>query len=135
MKIDRSKFLLLAVALAGSACSSGNSSSGGACVSQSGAVACGDVLDAFCARVVQCCYPNGATTCQCTGAAWCDVTQCKASQLTQGYDCSSPHYSKSVCQNLATTCTQDVPLMACSDIRAGTDNWPTSCVTFWSAFE
>ena len=102
------------------------------CAGMSGAVACNDALAAMCDRVIQCCTSPNAPTC----ASWAtDSTMCQAYWVQQGYNCASDHYANSnVCASDANSCTQDVPLVSCTDFYGSTANWPASCNTMWAEY-
>jgi len=124
-------------------------SEGGGCngTMQSGTVLCDNVLFDLCLRRIQCAPSVTCADCgtcssarpacsQCTNS--CTETSCKQWMATdpKGYDCTLPKFAnKQVCADAATTCEQDLQLIACSDSQAGTWNWPASCVAFWSQFQ
>lgn len=115
---------------------------------QNGAAACSTFLDARCARYVKCCNPTGsdalsACNAKCqnlvSGSATnynaCNQDACKAWTIRAKFDCASTAFtSKTVCSAPTTACVNDYPLVACSDITAGTANEPTTCKTFLAQF-
>jgi len=108
------------------ACSCGSIPDAG-CPQENGAVACNRVVGSWCARVVMCC---DASTTPC--ADWTiDEASCRAFYVSDGLDCSSPMItSTSACTTAVNACVGDIPLVACSDIVAGTANLPASCSMF-----
>jgi len=83
------------------------------------------MLGAWCERVVLCCTASGAPEC----VDWAlSVTACRAYNVSTGFDCSSSEWtSASYCAESVDVCVGDIPLVACSDIYAGTASLPRSC--------
>ena len=107
----------------GSAGAGGTAGAGvDASCNQPGASACSAVIEAWCDRGVQC-------------TVWADVLTCKADAMKQGYDCSASKIAEAQsCVDKTQACVGDLPLVACSDMKGGTANWPASCSTFWAQF-
>lgn len=97
---------------------------------QSGSLACDEILTAECGRIIQCCA--GVAACY----DWThDESACKAHFVASGHNCASAAYANvTVCAAKTTACSEDVPLIACSDFHAGTWNWPASCTAFWAQY-
>ena len=99
------------------------------CLKDNGALACDSIVTKLCEREVQCCNVGGMCNC---ASNMCSVTACKASLVSMGTNCAAPGYTNSyICQSFVTACKNDVPLMACSDLRNGTANWPATCQHVW----
>ena len=95
------------------------------CPSENGASACNRIIGSWCSRVMMCCNAAGAGVCVDWGY---DDALCRAEYVAAGTDCSSSTYTSTTsCIADVDRCVGDVPLVACSDIIAGTGNWPASC--------
>lgn len=99
---------------------------------QPGSLACDATLTTLCARAVQCCTSSDAPFC----SAWAlNVASCKAHWVETGYNCADATYAtRLVCPNATTSCSNDIPLIACDDLFGATANWPVSCVGFWNQY-
>jgi hypothetical protein len=98
-----------------------------------GASACNTVLQTLCFRIVQCCTASDAPPCQ----SWAyDPNGCLANYVAMQYDCAAaPYVARNVCPNMTTTCVDEIPAIACSDIYGQTANWPGSCTMFWLQYK
>jgi len=119
---------------AGGAGGAAGANDSGVCT-QPGSSACDTVVGAWCSRSIQCCQnlPAGHDPCY----DWAqDMTLCKAHWLSgKGVNCAAAPYSnKTVCESVTTQCSQDMTLVACTDMYQGTDNPPPSCAKFWAQF-
>lgn len=57
-----------------------------------------------------------------------DDAMCRAQFVSTGLDCSSSQFtSQTFCTSQGDACVSDIPLVACSDLAAGTANLPASC--------
>lgn len=99
---------------------------------QPGSLACDATLTTLCARAVQCCSSSSAPFC----SSWAlSVASCKAHWVETGYNCADATYStRLVCPVATSSCSNDIPLIACDDLFGATANWPVSCVNFWNQY-
>ncbi len=131
---------------------------------ENGTTLCTNVQTALCTRRVACCSSGGmcgtndtVTACQCLGRGTsgstctqestqsctgncgdtCSTADCSAWMPHDpiGHDCTQASFANaSACSTTATTCTNDVAQIACSDFTGGTWGWPASCSAFWAQF-
>lgn len=92
------------------------------CAMQPGSMACDAVMNAYCARKVQC---FGGTVGDCRTAC---VPQ------AQGFDCSMAIYtSRTICEDKAAACVSYIQSASCTNINScGTVG--QKCVDFWATF-
>lgn len=95
------------------------------CTPENGAAACARVIQAWCQRIVMCCSAAGSNACM----PWAySLAQCTGNFVSRGFDCASPERtSMTICRESSIRCAGDIPLVACSDVLAGTANFPASC--------
>lgn len=119
---------------------SASDASGEAGCTEIGAVACIDVLTAYCKRVNECCVTGGVCF-GCTG--WgCDQTMsaCKVAYAEAGLDCDGGRFARTSCVAETAACLDDLDagLPSCTKIEpdpsAVTAGWSSSCNTFWAQF-
>lgn len=106
---------------AASLCNSANM----CCTPENGASCCDRQITAMCERIVTCCSAAGAGAC----SSWAyDVNSCKGEYVTLGYNCAAMSDS-TCCEEATSRCVSDIPIVACTDIIAGTAYFPASCAT------
>jgi hypothetical protein len=95
-----------------------------ACATTNGADACREATAALCARIVMCCAADVAMC-----ATWAQsADECRGHLSANGLDCAaSTRTSASVCSSDVRACVDAIPLVACSDLYAGTFNLPRAC--------
>lgn len=105
-------------------CSCGSIPDAG-CPQENGAVACNRFIGALCSRLITCC--DGDPDC----AGSIDDASCRAGYVSEGIDCSSPMFTgMTACTTAVTECVGDIPLIACTDLLAGTAGIPPACSMF-----
>lgn len=98
---------------------------GTCCTPENGAASCTRFINAWCNRIVMCCTAMGPTACM----SWAySANQCTGHFVSTGFNCASSEWtSRMVCREASQRCANDIPLVSCSDVVAGTANFPPSC--------
>jgi hypothetical protein len=116
-----------------------DSSADGTTCTQAGQLACNTVLNAYCARLADCC----TTGCGCsmTPNFWkCSLSACVA-HFQPAMDCKLSTYAgRMVCEAKTNACLGDMQAVACTGVwnSANGNNGPRdiapSCDAFWNQF-